>query len=402
MQRTAPGATAERSLSELANVLLDYGSVAHGLAAQAIAHQLERLDPARLLAEDREARKHLAACDPEDLQSALASVDEELTWAVAAVFTFHRSGFVRERALQHLSRCGQEATLPFILMRINDWVPAIRARAQAIALERLDTVPASLLFHNLPLINRMRHWQRADHAGLMAEIDRRLSDPAASSARDDALRHPDGVVRRTALMIALRAEPTRGPELVAYAVASRDRMLRRHAVAHLRRLPAAAMLPLAHLFLLDTDGAIRGWAQRAVHEHQPGFDFAEFYRAQLRANTGLRGALFGLGETGSQGDVAAVIPYLSHLLTTIRRASLYALANLDMEGSAHLFVQNLADRRLRVARDSAAWLTRYPHVIAAHREPIMAIAATCEPSDRRRVEAVLRAGDAYRRRWASS
>jgi len=321
------------------------------------------------------------------------------SWAVSAVFTFHPNGYVRERALDYLAASAQPIALSFALLRINDWVPIIRDKARALVHERLRTVSASQVFDNVPLINRMRQWRRTDHTPLLAEIERKLADPASAEAREAALRHHNGIVRRTALVVALRAEPERAAELVTYAVSSHDRTLRRKAVAFLRHLPVEEMLPLAHLFLLDTDGAIRNWAQRVVHQHEPGFELDRFYRERLGEDAEPRGALYGLGEMGAATDAEAALPYVSHRLTRVRRAALYALANLDIDRFVEQFTASIADPSLRVARDAVAWLVRYPHVVAVHRETIRIRGASYGPTAKRRVDAVLRAGEAYRRRW---
>ena len=104
-------------------------------------------------------------------------------------------------------------------------------------------------------------------------------------------------------------------------------------------------------------------------------------------------------EASPTTDAEAALPYVSHRLTRVRRAALYALANLDIDRFVEQFTASIADPSLRVARDAVAWLVRYPHVVAVHRETIRIRGASYGPTAKRRVDAVLRAGEAYRRRW---
>src|SRR5688500_7969966 len=112
---------------------------------------------------------------------ALASLDatiRRLAWkapgwrrAALRLATMHPDGRVRQKAIRRLgardARC--------LLLRVNDWVPEVRAAARR-ALARCD---ATALVSALPLLERARQWQRVG--------DRRLLDEVEASIPQEAL-----------------------------------------------------------------------------------------------------------------------------------------------------------------------------------------------------------------------
>lgn len=153
---------------------------------------------------------------------------------------------------------------------------------------RIDELPASLLFDNFALLQRMRKWKRADHTRVLRGVDRVLTSPAAATSRWEALRHPSRRVRRAAVELSFRCDPQVVPDLIDYVLDSRDRSLRKAAVRLLNRLPDDEVEPTAARFLFDTDGDIRAWAQRRALRRE---ELADCYRRELTAGTRLRAAL---------------------------------------------------------------------------------------------------------------
>jgi hypothetical protein len=98
----------------------------------------QHIDPARL----REAAPHA-------------------TTTVAALLSTHRSGYVRELALGHLADSSEEIVVPFLLLRVDDIVPGLRATAESALLARLQPrfAPAFGRSHAAPL-SSARAWTR--------------------------------------------------------------------------------------------------------------------------------------------------------------------------------------------------------------------------------------------------
>jgi HEAT repeat protein len=63
-------------------------------------------------------------------------------------------------------------------------------------------------------------------------------------------------------------------------------------------------------------------------------------------------AICGLGETGSKADLLLVAPFLDSPLTKIRRAAVYSIGRLDLEGQLARLVGTLCDVKPSVSRQA--------------------------------------------------
>jgi len=158
-------------------------------------------------------------------------------------------------------------------------------------------------------------------------------------------------------------------ELVGRAAQDDSFAIRRWALQSLRQLPRLhANAGLVERFLLDDNLLQRQTAQLIARgSESPVDDVATFYRARLAQGTHgaeLRATLFGLGETGTASDAKAIVTFISHQRTIIRRAALYALSWLDVEGNLDSFLHALSDARSRVSNDAANNLMRHVHLVS--------------------------------------
>lgn len=367
----------------------------------ALLEALMSLDVDGLVYFDRRGRHRLPYIAPERVPELIGAFHTSRRWAVAAVLSVHGSGYVRERAVQQLALTSGPEAIPFLLLRMNDWVASVRDIATSALAERVTVEHAAAFMHHTLLVRRARRWNRADHGRVLRSIAGLLASPAAETARWEALHHAEPSVRRAAFVRSLAADPGRIDELIALADQNPDRAIRRRVVEHLRRLETSSLAARTRPFLLDVDGVIRSIAQNLSRRAEPTFELASYYRRQLEAGSDLRAALYGLGETGALVDAERAIAFLHHEHTVVRRAALYAITGLDAEGQAAHLVAALANERLRVARDAAKWLGRYAHVIDAHRPGIEAIARVGPRPEHRHLAAlVLEAGEAYRQEWS--
>jgi len=97
------------------------------------------------------------------------------------------SGWEREKALKTLTRAPQAAALPLLLVRVNDWVPQVRAAAREAVRALLRPADAAAWAQALPEVVALTRAGRADHAELLNEIDSFLSSPAVLPALQAAV-----------------------------------------------------------------------------------------------------------------------------------------------------------------------------------------------------------------------
>jgi hypothetical protein len=96
----------------------------------------------------------------------------KLPSSVAAVglISFHGSGFVRETAVNELANVFDGSELPFLLLRLNDWVGTVRESAAAAVLHRIRPDYARHFFRNLWLVDRLKICGRNQHAPLVESV----------------------------------------------------------------------------------------------------------------------------------------------------------------------------------------------------------------------------------------
>ena len=301
--------------------------------------------------------------------------------------SLHHSGYVRQAAVQLLDKwslqtpveAGLEAgaELPFLLLRLNDWVGPVQLAAVAAVEQRLVAAYAPQLVRCIYLVEQLATYRRRDHELVLQALRRFLSvagRPAllAGLTATDRLvqRHcftrllEDGAMDARALVLAglassdtlvrvwaARAARRRlyGPELVeALGQARRDRAV------PVRMEAVYAFIddhPELQVLLLDPCKSIRETVRFYIRKHAT-IDFAALYRQALRTATPARLAiiLLALGETGSKSDAGCLLPYTTHAQLRVRKAALHALSQLDPETAAPILFAALSDPHRGVAR----------------------------------------------------
>jgi HEAT repeat protein len=322
-------------------------------------------------------------------------------WAFMAVATSHSSGFVREAAVRYLGRMGDDRAVPFLVLRLNDWVPQVRRASQSSLAWFLTPRFAAALVRALPLFLGLDRQRRGDHADVVASVLRLLRSAECQPAVSRGCDAEDGGLRRTCFRLLLESSEGAREAVLARALGSRDPQIRCWAVGRLgqevqqpwalararsaltdrsvqvRRLalrlvagtlPAEEANPLLADALLDPSTGAR-WQARILRLERGPIDLAAFYRAALAgAGTAAhtRGALLGLGESGTRTDIAAVTAHLWQGPVGIRRAALRALSYLESDSTTQPFLAALDDALPGLSKEGRRALeSRLAHVPAS-------------------------------------
>jgi hypothetical protein len=278
--------------------------------------------------------------------------------------------------------------IPFLLVRANDWVPAIRLRARSALLDRITPVNAGPLLRHLPLLDRLARATRADHQDIVEAVEAVLQSEPARPVLLGGLGSTDFQIRRRCFRLAARAlgetpwlldTAGRDPDVVirrwAYgraqdlsATGDRDRYfehaaadpfapIRRIALEYWKRRVGPTADRLAEAFLFDRAADLRADAQRLWQARVTAL-VAEIYRRTISEGTSSRlvGALNGLAETGAAEDAELTRPYLEHPRARVRRAALRALCRLAPRSTVAPFVEALFRDRSSVATEACRCL----------------------------------------------
>jgi len=317
---------------------------------------------------------------------------ERLEPSLLSLAASHHSGYVREAAVRRLALARDGRELPFLLVRINDWVRTVAELARSAVEARLHPGYAPHLVASLPLLLFLDGPSRRRPSGsLVAAAAAALRNPRGIPALLDGLApHRDREVRRACFSIALDALPL--ADMVARGLADLDPAIRVRAARRLADVPPESRAALAgqaqrdpffpvrrlayqellrgedavsflEEALLDVHAGIRGAAREL-----DGGDLADFYREALaREGNTTAGALAGLGETGAPEDALLALPYLRHPSVRVRTAAARAVGRLDAAGHADALLEVVATGSRRPAAEATAALRSCVHRLGARK-----------------------------------
>lgn len=333
--------------------------------------------------------------------------------AALPLFACDRSGFVRELAVQGLAGWRDGRELPALLLRANDWVPPVRARAADALMARLTPEYVGHWVRNLGLVAWLKRTGRGDHRTLVDGILALLGTREARPIVQEALHSLDRDARWLLANLLFAGVSPNDHAIVAAGLQSTDTLIRvaaaqaaeqldddslQHILPLLRadRLPGVRAIGIRLAArcigrgeagrlrdaLLDRSEAVRGEARRALEAVQP-MDFAAFFRQRLHdGNPALVRAIDGLRETGGREDAALVRAFVDHPLPRVRIAALRALDRFAAEGVEDFLLLAIADPS-RAVSTTAAKLLR-PHVAKVAPGELGAIVSAELPSWARR------------------
>lgn len=314
---------------------------------------------------------------------------------VVALASFHRDGFVRERAVRLLTDFEDGFELPYLLIRTNDWVADVQAAALVAVSRRIARPYAPHWFRSLGLLDRLRATQRreADLARLIRRVDALLLEVEVRPLLATALSKGELSVRRATLRLALSLSPRDGQTMLlaslhdddpVIAITAAEAVLRRagsddasalidqtigHPLARVRSLAIEAALRhevpegIAALRrgLFDDARSIREVVRYELSKREGALDFASTYRQALRDRQGhdRTVAFEGLAEVGTRDDLPLFFQFLHDPNARVRAAAIVGIARCD--GSSHLdeLTDALRDRSSVVRRAVIQYAKRY-------------------------------------------
>jgi hypothetical protein len=344
-----------------------------------------------------------------------AELRGQSVWALG-FYAEDSNGRMREQATRLLAENTHGEELPFLLLRLNDWVLPIRrltcdAVAGRFTLENVDRWIALAR-----LVEQVLQGKRDDHTWLQKAYLALLRRPDCRQALWHGTTSEDACVVRTCWHQLLATSPLDDPlwekaldrpEVARSVAQNLAEKLPPEALAALtsrrlhRRPYSLAALLLARLAerapdlagsllrdaLLSPGTTLRRYARFYLERDEPDLDFAAFYRDALPS----LGGFLGLGEIGSAADAVLLGPWLE-----TQPAALEALARLDFDAALPRLLDALGSEHgnwRRVARK--ALLTR--PLDAQSRAESLAFDTSLSPEIRRGAFSVLTALPHYRR-----
>ncbi len=383
MQKVRSG---ERSyLPYVFGVFGEQDKASQRIAAQFLDAELKKFSFDNIVRTDRQMREKTSIewfiswgqIDPKAFLSLAISDDEKK--AVLVFASFHPNGYLREKAVLLLAGCWR--SLPFILLRMNDWVPQVRAAALKAFDCRMQKLAVGELQESLPYAEKLGKGSRAFHGSYIDRLYQLLLCPQNESELALGLSSGHPFTRLLCMKALLRMEKPDTDRIL--------RCLAQERVPHLRWLIYEALLacegsdrhkvmaqmladPYARIknhvlwlmytnheqnthdvavrYLTDKSASVRDLGRWVVRKYDPGYDFRAFYRQSMESQT--YAAICGLGETGTAADADILRPYIDQERERVVRAAMRSLMRLAPERFGTLMAKLLGDSRKGVAKEA--------------------------------------------------
>jgi len=328
--------------------------------------------------------------------AAYAKRSKDVAVELLGVASLNANGHVRQAALERLADIDHPRAVPYVMLRLADWVPAVRQAAQNAMMRLLAGDHAAVLLQYGHLVDWLERVQRvdlsetrtailatlrsercretlmaqlkADEPGtrffcyriLAGETDDIAGNPALIGA---ALSDRSPAIRRWMARTILRASNAQASEATIAQWLPRlltDKSARVR-IETIRWLPEslwpAARDAVGEMIYSDSPG-LRN-AARFLSKSHGVTDFAERYRERLEQLERLEGAntatmtagpVAGLCETGDKTDINRIARYADHLRPRVREAALAGLGHLNAETATDRAIQALSDTNASVRR----------------------------------------------------
>ncbi|MBP2654478.1 MAG: hypothetical protein H6Q73_2047 [Firmicutes bacterium] len=311
---------------------------------------------------------------------------EEISVHLLGIATLNANGYIREKALSMMSGIQTSEAIPYVLLRLGDWVERIRKISVHILRNTLKEENIDSYVSNFHLIDKLKGILRVDLKDVREEIISYLKEEAALDKIKANLVHPNVKIRLFCYTILQNKLVTEN-DIIKLALSDKafeirlwligaieeidynrqieviKRLLHDKAakvkVAALRRFEKIIVCDFREeLFemLCDEHTSVREGARYIVRRYSMLEDFPVFYREQISTQAS-PGAILGLGETGKQIDYTLISKFTSSENMKIKCATITAMWYLSKDASVKALVRCL-DSEIPRVRKTAKRLLR--------------------------------------------
>ncbi len=180
------------------------------------------------------------ALNATQLRDALQQIQQANNCSDLLPLCAHRNGHLRAAVLARMAEQPAASQINAIVARLNDWVPEVRLAARAALRSHLQEQYFALWLQAWPQVRRLYHCQRAVHRHVVMEVEAFLLHSKHKHAICKMLYAENRELAREACRLVAHAELIPKTELIAYALASRDRQIAGCAPAWICELPPSA------------------------------------------------------------------------------------------------------------------------------------------------------------------
>ncbi|MBU5484166.1 hypothetical protein KQI86_07475 [Clostridium sp. MSJ-11] len=356
-------------------------------SAEVLNHVMSTLNSSQLIKLDKIFRERTSYDwnydwrnkEPEELFHPLMSREENI--AILGLSSFHPNGYFREKAVRALSNMETGDKIPYLLIRINDWVSQVRNISRKQLLIYLTPEYAMSFVKNLPLVLRLEECLRNEHMDIIDAVVSMLSSDKCLKELISGLQSADPKVRLCCYKIILQRRILDNKSIISYVIKDKNPYNRLFVLRNIQgniasdeftdisqlllkdKLSQIRIIALELLYkfnpeeaidtleksLFDRNQSVRELSRYLLSKHKK-YDFPTIYRDAIEKNEQLYSSICGLGETGNRKDSKIIAEFLKVDTIQIVKASISALARLDIDGYKEEIIITLNDRRVGISK----------------------------------------------------
>ncbi|GLC28920.1 HEAT repeat domain-containing protein [Clostridium omnivorum] len=364
-------------------------------AAEVLNHVMSALSPTRLIKVDKIFRERSSYDwqydwrnkNPKELFHPLMSEEEKVS--ILGLSSFHPNGYFREKAIIALSDMKTGGAVPYLLIRTNDWVRPVRSISKEQLLRYITSEYAAYFVSNLPLVLRLKECSRDEHIDIVDAVVSIISSVEGSHILISGLQTADPKIRLACYKIILQTKVANNRTIINHLIKDTNPYNRLFVLRNIRpEITQDEFLDISQLLLHDKFAQIRIFALELLYSFMPEeaitilekslfdnnqsvrelsrylllkhnkYDFAAIYRDAIQKNESLYPSICGLGETGNINDSETIIKFMGSDVVKIVKASINALARLDIQGYKEEIIIYLNDDRAGISKTARRVLSK--------------------------------------------
>lgn len=299
--------------------------------------------------------------------------NSDLPFMVRCLMTFHVNGQEREKALRNIGESLNGEELPFILLRLNDWVRPIQSLAKDLIRKRLkDRIYSEYFLRDIFLVDRLKDCWRWSHEEILDEMYRFIVEGNPQSILKVILegnRHasfaafslyekvfPEEI--KSLVLTALNS-PHSGLHLkcsdkikllsdncfldiLDFLMDSRPPLRIAAIRSFCERFPTQKLEFLKQI-LLNSSSYVREFAVWTLTRIDDDFDAAHFFRNAVNTELTVSG-LKSLGQFGDLSDEDFLLDVLKNgEFLKFKKAALESLVKIGSKNSKHMLYEHLGE-----------------------------------------------------------
>lgn len=288
--------------------------------------------------------------------------------AILCMGTFHSNGYFRQSCMEELAQ--YEESLPFLVIRLNDWVEEIRNSAYDLVMYRIQTCGIKELFYAMPMFDKVRNSRRRDTSQftflekqVQQQIGEKFCDCNITDIHNYDITVKNAIYRfinrnkvleleqmqqlcalekdsygKRLLILGIFAQSDCTQDIIYGYLSDKSPVVRSYALEYYYAKQKTAWDGL-EMMLLDKAKRIRRNVRYILKCHSD-FDVLAYYKEYLKQQDSMV-AILGIGENGSKEDIDVISPYLESKDECLVKAALQAYGMIMKEDGEKIYWQFL-------------------------------------------------------------